>query len=116
MATSTTTTGSVFDGDAIGVCKYFYNNYANTSDPTIQRVTKLTGWTTANDVFGRENGVRMMASIVAEIAVYQNWNVFGMLEGAPFQAERAFFTNQFAHSMFDTDFNLYFKLGLSYKF
>ena len=46
-------------------------------------------------------GVRL-ASIVAEIAVYQNWNVFGMLDG------------EFAHSMFDTDFNLDFKLGLSY--
>ncbi len=116
MATSTTTTGTPFDGDAVSVCKYFYNNAANTTDPTIQRVTKLTGWTQPSDVFGRENGVRLMASIVAEIAVYQNWNVFGMLEGAPFQEERAFFTNEFAKSMFDTDFNLYFKLGLSYKF
>ncbi len=106
----------VFDGDAIGVCKYFYNHAADANDPTVMRVTKLTGWTQPTDVFDRENGVRLMASIVAEIAVYQNWNVFGMLEGAPFQEERAFFTNQFAHSMFDTDFNLYFKLGLSYKF
>jgi hypothetical protein len=106
----------VFDGDAIGVCKYFYNHAADANDPTVMRVTKLTGWTQPNDVFNRENGVRLMASIAAEIAVYQNWNVFGLLEGAPFQPERALFTHEFAKSMFDTDFNLYFKLGLSYKF
>lgn len=114
--TGMTGPSDVFDGDAIGVCKYFYNNAANVNDPTVMRVTKLTGWTQPGDVFNRENGVRLMASIAAEIAVYQNWNVFGLLEGAPFQPERALFTHEFAHSMFDTDFNLYFKLGLSYKF
>ena len=114
--TGMTGPSDVFDGDAIGVCKYFYNNAANANDPTVMRVTKLTGWTQPGDVFNRENGVRLMASIAAEIAVYQNWNVFGLLEGAPFQPERALFTHEFAHSMFDTDFNLYFKLGLSYKF
>ncbi|HET9986887.1 MAG TPA: PEGA domain-containing protein [Kofleriaceae bacterium] len=106
----------VFDGDAIGACKYFYANAADTTNPDIMRITKLTGWTKPDDVFGRENGVRLMASIIAELAIYQNWNAFGILEGAPFQSERAFFTNEFAHSMFDTDFNLYVKVGLSYKF
>jgi hypothetical protein len=60
--------------------------------------------------------VRLMTSIIAELAIQQHWNVFGILEGAPFQGERAFFTNQFAHSMFDTDYNFYVKFGLSYKF
>ena len=106
----------VFDGDAIGVCKYFYANASDTTNPDIMRITKLTGWTKPDDVFGREDGVRLMASIIAELAIYQNWNAFGILEGAPFQGERAFFTNEFAHSMFDTDFNLYVKVGLSYKF
>jgi PEGA domain len=106
----------VFDGDALGVCKTFYFKAANATDPDIMRITKLTGWTKADDVFDRENGARIMASIVAEIAVYQRWNIFGLLEGAPFQDERALFTNDFAHSMFDTDFNLYLKLGTSYKF
>jgi hypothetical protein len=106
----------VFDGDAIGVCKFFYANASQTTNPDIMRITKLTGWTNPDDVFGRENGVRLMASIIAELAIQQNWNAFGILEGAPFQGERAFFTNEFAHSMFDTDFNLYVKVGLSYKF
>ena len=67
-------------------------------------------------MFGRENGIRAMASIIAEIAIQQNWNFWGILEGAPFQDERALFTNDFAHSMFDTDYDLYLRLGLTYKF
>ena len=114
--TGMTSPSDVFDGDAIGACKFFYANASNTTNPDVMRITKLTGWTQPDDVFGRENGVRLMASIVAELAIYQNWNAFGILEGAPFQGERAFFTNEFAHSMFDTDFNLYVKVGLSYKF
>jgi hypothetical protein len=106
----------VFDGDAIGVCKTFYFNATDANNPDIIRIKKLTGWQNPDDVFGRENGVRLMASIIAEVAIQQHWNMFGMLEGAPFQEERAFFTNEFAHSMFDTDFNFYVKVGFSYKF
>jgi hypothetical protein len=106
----------VFDGDALQVCKNFYNGASNPMDPEIMRITKLTGWTKQDDVFGRDAGARIMASIVAEIALYQRWNLFGILEGAPFQDERALFTNEFAHSMFDTDFNLYIRIGTSYKF
>ena len=54
--------------------------------------------------------------MIAEIAVDQRWNVFAILEGAPFQKERALFTNEFSHSMLDTDFILYGRFGLSYKF
>ncbi|HEY0251109.1 MAG TPA: PEGA domain-containing protein, partial [Kofleriaceae bacterium] len=58
-----------FDGDAIGVCKTFYSGILkDPTSPEIQRITKLTGWQTQDDVFGRENGVRLMASIIAEIA------------------------------------------------
>ena len=114
--TGMTSPTDVFDGDAIGVCKYFYANATQVDNPDIIRIHKLTGWTNPDDVFDRENGVRLMASIVAEAAIDQHWNWFGMLEGAPFQEQRALFTNEFAHSMFDTDFNLYFKLGLTYKF
>jgi hypothetical protein len=57
-----------------------------------------------------------MTQIIAEIAFDQRWNFFGILEGAPFQNERALFTNEFSHSMPDTDFNLYLRVGLTYKF
>ncbi len=43
-------------------------------------------------------------------------NFFGILEGAPYQGERALFTEDFAHSMFPTDYNLYVRVGVSYKF
>ena len=110
----------VFDGDALQVCKTWFQGATSmaaiNADPTLSRIHSLTGWSTQDDVFGRENGIRLMTSIVAEIAVYQRWNVFGLLEGAPFQAERALFTYDFAHSMFQTDFNFYVKIGTSYKF
>jgi len=104
----------VFDGDAIAVCKDFYFGRLAKADET--RVSNLTGWMKDSDVFDRETGARFMLSIVAEIAVDQRWNFFGMLEGAPFQTERALFTNDFAHTMFDTDYNLYVRLGTTYKF
>jgi hypothetical protein len=114
----------VFEGDdsttmtrsEISVCRAYYDHASETMNPTISHIKALTGWKTQDDVFGRENGIRVMASIVAEIALEQHWNFFGILEGAPFQGERALYTNQFAHSMFDTDYNLYLRLGLSYKF
>ena len=67
-------------------------------------------------MFGREAGIRFITSIIAEVAIQDEMNFFAILEGAPFQAERALFTNEFSHSMFDTDFNLYLRAGLSYKF
>ena len=104
----------VFDGDAIAVCKeYFFGNLATAER---SRIEKLTGWTKDTDVFSRENGARFMLSIVSEIAIEQRWNFFGILEGAPFQKERALFTNDFARTMFDTDYNLYLRLGITYKF
>ena len=68
------------------------------------------------DMFGRDNGARFLISVIAEIAIDKRWNVYGHLEGAPFQDERALFTNLFSGSMPDKDVNLYGRIGLSYKF
>ncbi|MDQ3333932.1 MAG: PEGA domain-containing protein [Myxococcota bacterium] len=68
------------------------------------------------DMFGRDNGARFLISVIAEIAIDQRWNVYGHLEGAPFQDERALFTNLFSGSMPDKDVNLYGRIGLTYKF
>ena len=57
-----------------------------------------------------------MTAISAEVALQQRWNLFGILEGAPFQSERALFTNLFSAPMFKSDFGLYLRLGLTYKF
>ncbi len=111
------TTGTMdFDGDPIAVCRQYKNGQLSQDDQL--RVNKLT---TGNEMENwkfteRESGIRLMTSVIAEIAVDQRWNVFGILEGAPFQEERALFVNEFSHSMFDTDFNLYLRLGISYKF
>ncbi|MEO7096736.1 MAG: hypothetical protein ABI175_25990, partial [Polyangiales bacterium] len=69
-----------------------------------------------SDFFDRDNGIRFMLSVGAEIAVQQRWNVSFVLEGAPFQEERALFTNMFSGPMFDSDFILYARLGIAYKF
>lgn len=79
------------------------------------RVEDLTGEAGAG-VFGRDNGARFLISVIAEVALQQRWNLYGMLEGAPFQDERALFTNLFSGSMPDQDVVLYGRLGLSYKF
>ena len=100
-------------GDPIKVCVDYNNNALNTEDKA--RAEALTGNTGA-DFFGRDAGIRLILSVAAEIAVQQHWNVYGILEGAPFQEERALFTNMFSGSQFDSDFILYLRLGLSYKF
>jgi len=112
--TSSASNNDGFDGDPIQVCKAYKDGALSAADRN--HVESLTGWSKPSDVFNRENGIRLMTSVIAEIALEQNWNVFGILEGAPFQQERALFTNDFAHSMPDTDYILYLRLGLTYKF
>ena len=81
----------------------------------LQKMELLTGEEGA-DMFGRDNGARFLISVIAEIAIDQRWNVYGHLEGAPFQDERALFTNLFSGSMPEKDVNLYGRIGLTYKF
>lgn len=110
----TTSDNDGFDGTPISVCKDFKDG--KLSDADLAAVKKLTGWKNPDDVYNREWGARFMTQIIAEVATAQNTNLFAMLEGAPFQDQRALFTNRFSHSMFDTDFNLYARVGVSYKF
>jgi hypothetical protein len=102
------------DTTPIGVCKDFKDGRLSAADR--MRIENLVGWQKPSDVFDREIGARLMLSIVAEIAIQQQWNMFVILEGAPFQSQRALFTQDFAHSMFDTDYVLYGRAGLSFKF
>jgi hypothetical protein len=107
-----------FDGEAIQICKSYKDGTGGlgVGTPERMRIEKLTGWSKPSDVFDRDGGIRVMSSIIAEIAFDQHLNFFFLLEGAPFQDERALFTNDFAHSMFSTDYNLYTRLGVTYKF
>ncbi|MBA3541450.1 MAG: PEGA domain-containing protein [Deltaproteobacteria bacterium] len=107
---------SGFAGSPLAICKDFKDNAAFRDGPEGAAVKKLTDWEVGTDAFDRDNGVRLMASAIAEIALKQQTSIFGILEGAPFQDERALFTNRFAHSMFKSDFNLYLRIGMTYKF
>jgi hypothetical protein len=81
------------------------------------RLEKLTG-NKGEDFFKRDAGARFLLSIVAEIALEQRWNLYTIIEGAPFQSrdERALFTKEFSGTMAEKDFLFYARLGLSYKF
>ncbi len=111
------TTGSMeFDGDPLGICER-YRNGTLTAEEKAHVNLVTTGDETEDWAFDeRDGGIRLMMSIIAEIAIQQRWSVFGILEGAPFNGERALFTNDFAHSMPDSDLLLYLRLGTTYKF
>jgi hypothetical protein len=102
-----------FNGDAIDVCKDYYGGTLSAEDKAT--VEKLTGWKNPSDVFGRDDGIRLIGSIIAEIAFRQHYSVFLLLEGSP--TERAAFSGLFDGSMIgNDDVDFYFKLGLTYKF
>jgi hypothetical protein len=104
--------------DPISACVNYRDFVIRGTNPdamSVQRMERVTGLS-GEGMFGRESGARLMASAIAEIAVRQHWNLWFMLEGAPFQTERALFTNDFAQPMFKSDFNTYFRMGLTHKF
>jgi hypothetical protein len=108
-----------FEGtDPTEVCKNIHAGTLNTTDAT--RAAKLLGTSVPSlqkDAFDRENGARFLLSVVGEIAFQQEWNIYFILEGAPFQqAERALFTNMFSGSMPTNDYRIYARGGLTYKF
>ncbi len=78
------------------------------------RMEKATG-ESGLGMFDRESGMRVNATIIAEIAIQQQWNMWFMLEGA-FPGERALLTDQFADPMLQTDFQTYGRMGATYKF
>ncbi len=66
-------------------------------------------------MFNRDNGIRFVASIIAEIALRQHWNLFFLFEGSP--TKRALFSSFFSEPMWSQqDVDLYFKIGLTFKF
>ncbi|MEO8705147.1 MAG: PEGA domain-containing protein [Kofleriaceae bacterium] len=89
----------------------------NFSEADANRAEKLTGQS-GQSFFGRDGGARFLISMIAEIAIDQKWNLYGIVEGAPFQGkdERALFTSLFSGTMGEHDYLFYARLGLSYKF
>jgi len=113
--------GGFETSDPIDTCKSYKAAVIDGMGPTadftqedINRVEKVTG-NKGMDFFDRDSGVRFNLAIAAEIAVKQRWNVYGTLEGA-FGGERGLFTSDFSGPMADTDYQLYLRLGTTYKF
>jgi hypothetical protein len=106
--------GRTFEAtDPAEICEAIRSN--NVSPQDRMRAEKLTG-SAGDGIFERDNGARFMLSVIAEIAVRQRWTMYGILEGAPFQEERALFTSMFSGVMPDQDAIIYARVGLSYKF
>jgi hypothetical protein len=62
-------------------------------------------------------GVRAYLSFIAEAAVHQRFSIFLLFEGAPFQAERAAFTNVFNGTLLTDKDPIYNgRLGITFKF
>ena len=112
-----TNNNQMLDDGAIDACKDYKAVVLDdkSSTPLTMRMEQLTGLK-GTDFFGRESGARVMASVAAEIAIDQQYNVWFLLEGAPFQNERALFTNHFSGVMPAKDHGTYLRLGITYKF
>jgi hypothetical protein len=115
-----TTSSNHFDGkDPQQVCVDYYNATHGGSSPLSAedktRLEKVTGHS-GDAFFDRDNGVRGVMSVIAEIAARQNWNIFGVFEFAPFETERALFLDPFAAPMAKTDYGIYGRIGTTYKF
>ncbi len=108
---------NTFDGSPIDACKKYKDFVDGTvpADAETMKIEELTG-EKGKDLFGREGGVRLMASAIAEIAVKQRWNLWFMLEFAPFQSERALFTDEFTTPMLSSDYHTYLRMGTTFKF
>jgi hypothetical protein len=78
------------------------------------KVEELIG--DVGDLEDREGGARFMTSLIVEVALWQRWSAWLVFEGAPFQDQRAAYTDIFNAAMFENDINTYVRLGGTYKF
>lgn len=70
----------------------------------------------ATDMRDRFNGTRFLLSAILEIPVHKRFNLFFLLEGAPFQGNRRAYTDPFAGIMPDEDPAIYGRLGGTFKY
>ncbi len=104
-------------GSPISTCEEFLErkNGGNPGGLSAADVSEIESLVDGSP-FDRDFGMRAMVSLMVEVAYSQRWNVWVLFEGAPFQGERAAFTNYFSALMFDTDFGTYGRIGATYKF
>src|SRR5262249_34668433 len=97
-----------FPTDGPDVCK----NLASTDDQ--QKAVVLHG---GMDLWSRDTGARFFLSAVVEAGIAENFNIFAVFEGAPFQDGRAAFSSLFNSSMLGKDDPIYSgRVGLTFKF
>lgn len=88
------------------------------STEDFDRINILLGDAAGADgkLFDRDNGVRLMTSLIVEFAILQRINGWIIFEGAPFQDERPAFTDAFNSVLFDEDPVTYIRAGTTFKF
>ncbi len=109
-----------FEGTPIETCTQYKaaldaGTTGTNATPEIKRLEALTEQSGV-DFFSRESGARLNVSVITEIAIRQRWNLWFLFEGAPFQSERALFTDPFSQPMFKSDYITYGRAGTTYKF
>jgi hypothetical protein len=105
------------DATPIEACEE-YKNFVNgdiAENATTVRMEELTH-NSGTDMFGVDRGYGLNAQVLAEISVKQRWNLWFILEGAPFRDERALFTDTFSAPMYKKDTQTYMRVGTTYKF
>jgi hypothetical protein len=75
------------------------------------------GFESEDELREREGGARIMTSVIIEVALWQRWSAWALFEGAPFQSERAAYSNVFNPLMPTADdIGTYVRLGGTFKF
>jgi hypothetical protein len=101
------TDGKLLDG-APSVC--------STTDTTLLAKIKKDYDISADERLERYNGVRFFISLVVEAAVTEQMNFFFILEGAPFQGQRATHSDIFNSTMLGSDPIYNGRAGITFKF
>jgi hypothetical protein len=97
---------------ATDLCTNFRDDRLNAEDR--ERIEELVG--DGNEFFTRDNNVRLMTSIIVEVAFQQHWSLWGMIDFVPRLDERAAFTDVINGILLEDDLRMYPRGGLSYKF
>jgi hypothetical protein len=101
------------DADGIELCDQYL---MGSIDPALKARIDNDLLDGDGSIFERDNGVRVLTSLIVEVAIQQRWNMYLAAEWAPFQEERAAFTDAFSSPLMDEDPISYGQVGFTYKF
>lgn len=106
------------DATPIAACEVYKNFVATGTSPDedlTDRMEELTH-NSGTGMFGSDAGYGLNAQVLSEISIKQRWNIWFILEGAPFRGERALYTDTFSAPMYKKDTQTYMRVGTTYKF